>query len=78
MHGIKTALLVIAAAVALVAASPALQHALHGLSRHGQWAAIAALIGAAAGAQILVSSTGRRRAVRVSGAGQRRTSWPQR
>jgi len=80
MHGMRTALLVLAAAVALVTASPTLQHSLRHLSHHGQWAAGLALLGVAIAAQILVTSAGRRKT--ATRAGQRgipaRAARPQR
>ena len=80
MHGMRTALLVLAAAVALVTASPTLQHSLRRLSHHGQWAAGLAILGVAIVAQVLVNRAGRRRI--AARAGQRgipaRAARPQR
>jgi hypothetical protein len=57
----RTALLVLAAAVVLVTASPTLQHSLRHLSHHGKWAVGLAILGIAIVAQILVNSAGRHR-----------------
>jgi hypothetical protein len=76
----RTALLVLAAAVALVTASPTLQHSMRHLSHHGQWAAGLALLGVAIVAQVLVNRAGHRRI--AARAGQRgipaRAARPQR